>query len=124
MPAIEAKRGRIPGQAAPQDFLLPGQASEQCPRQGPLLCSAMELQVAGLPPVIGNHRGPHRHPADPASGPGPFGPGGSCRLPPSSLLLARASSGLLEQGRERAARRLAAGDFTWSRYIWNPLFNH
>lgn len=40
-----------------------------------------------------------------------------CRFALSGLL------GLLEPGRA-CSPRLAAGDFTRSRYIWNPLFNH
>lgn len=130
VPGIEAKRGCIPSQAAPPDFLLPGPGlcavhpPTPAP-QGPLLCWAVELQVAGLPPVIRNHWGPTSTPLTPHPGQDHLtGLEGSRRLPPASLLLARASSRLLEQGRERAARRLVAGDFTWSRYIWNPLFNH
>lgn len=94
------------------------------PCEGPA-GSAATLQVAGLPPVIRNHQGPTGTPLTPHPGRDHLTVGGAARPPPpASLPPAQASSGLLEPGRERAARRLAAGDFTRSRYIWNPLFNH
>lgn len=107
--------------------LPPAWPSRHClvPCKGPT-GSAATLQVAGLPPVIRNHQGPTGTPLTRHPGRDHLTLGGAARRqpPPASQPPAQASPGLLEPGPERAARRLAAGDFTRSRYIWNPLFNH
>lgn len=98
VPGIEAKRGCIPSQAAPPDFLLPGPGlcavhhPHPCPTRAPALlgCGA----PSGRAPTC--HReslGPHKYPTDPASGPGPFD--WAWGEPQAATSISAACSGLL-----------------------------